>query len=81
MQDGHSFDGCCICVRDESKFYLADISPRYSVLGDNVDSVASSLGNVVFLELCRREYTVHVGKTHDSEIDFVATCQSEKLYV
>ena len=32
-------------------------------------------------ELCRRGYTVNIGKTNDGEIDFVATRQNEKLYV
>lgn len=63
------------------KFYLADTSLRYSVLGYNDDTVASSLENVVFLELCRRGYTVYIGKTGDGEVDFVATRQNEKLYV
>lgn len=63
------------------KFYLADTSLRYSVLGYNDDTVASSLENVVFLELCRRGYTVYIGKNGDGEVDFVATRQNEKLYV
>ena len=50
-------------------------------LAINADSVASSLENVVYLELCRRGYTVHVGKSGSGEIDFVAVCQNEKLYV
>ena len=54
---------------------------RYSVLGYNADSVASSLENVVYLELCRRGYTVNVGKSGSGEIDFVAVRQNEKLYV
>ena len=33
------------------------------------------------MELCRRGYTVCIGKTNDGEIDFVATKQNEKLYV
>ena len=44
-------------------------------------TVASSLENVVYLELCRRGYTVNVGKFGSSEIDFVAVRQNEKLYV
>ena len=63
------------------KFYLADTALRYSVLGYTADSVASSLENVVYLELCRRGYTVYIGKTPDGEVDFVAERQGEKLYV
>ncbi len=68
-------------LKTQEKFYLADVSLRHSVLGYNADSVASSLENIVYLELCRRGYTVNVGKAGDGEIDFVALRQNEKLYV
>lgn len=68
-------------LKTQEKFYLADVSLRYSVLGYSEDSVASSLENIVYLELCRRGYTVYIGKFNDYEIDFVAERQNEKLYV
>lgn len=68
-------------LKTQEKFYLADNVLRYGVLGYNDDSVAASLENIVYLELCRRGYTVHIGKTNDGEIDFVAARQNEKLYV
>ena len=68
-------------LKTQEKFYLADTALRYSVLGYNTDSVASSLENVIYLELCRRGYTVNVGKTNDGEIDFVASRQNEKIYI
>lgn len=68
-------------LKTQEKFYLADVALRYSVLGYNEDSVAASLENVVYLELLRRGYKVYIGKTPDSEVDFVATRQGEKLYV
>ena len=68
-------------LKTQEKFYLADTSLRYSVLGYNSNTVASSLENVVYLELARRGYTVNIGKTSDGEIDFVATKQNNKLYV
>lgn len=68
-------------LKTQEKFYLADTSLRYSVLGYNSDTVAASLENVVYLELCRRGYTVNIGKTADGEIDFVASRQNEKIYV
>lgn len=60
-------------LKTQEKFYLADTALRYSVLGYNADTVASSLENVVYLELCRRGYTIYIGKLSDGEIDFVAT--------
>ena len=68
-------------LKTQEKFYLADVALRYSALGYNTDSVASSLENVVYLELCRRGYTVNVGKTSDGVIDFVANRKNEKIYV
>ena len=68
-------------LKTQEKFYLADTSLRYSVLGYNSDTVAASLENVVYLELCRRGYAVNIGKTADGEIDFAASRQNEKIYV
>lgn len=68
-------------LKTQEKFYLADVALRYSVLGYNSDSFASSLENIVYLELCRRGYSVNVGKNGDGEIDFVAVRQNEKLYI
>ncbi|WP_367280912.1 ATP-binding protein, partial [uncultured Dubosiella sp.] len=68
-------------LKTQEKFYLADVSLRYSVLGYTADSIASSLENIVYLELCRRGFSVNIGKTKDGEIDFVATRQNEKVYI
>lgn len=68
-------------LKTQEKFYLADCALRYSVLGYTQDTVAAMLENVVYLELLRRGYMVHIGKTPDGEIDFIAERQAEKLYV
>lgn len=68
-------------LKTQEKFYLADTSLRYSVLGYQANMTASSLENIVYLELCRRGYTVYIGKTDDGEVDFVAVRQNEKVYV
>lgn len=68
-------------LKTQEKFYLADTSLRYSVLGYNPDTVAAALENVVYLELCRRGYKVHIGKIGDAEIDFVAERLNDKIYV
>lgn len=68
-------------LKTQEKFYIADTSLRYSVLGYTQTSVAAMLENVVYIELCRRGYSVNIGKTHDGEIDFIAQRQSEKIYV
>ena len=70
-----------LILKTQEKFYLADTALRYSILGYNADSAAAGLENVVYLELCRRGYTVYVGKFGNFEIDFTAVRQNEKLYV
>ncbi len=68
-------------LKTQEKFYLADTSLRYSVLGYSPDSVAAALENVVYLELLRRGYAVNIGKYERGEIDFVAVRQGEKIYI
>lgn len=68
-------------LKTQEKFYLADVSLRYSVLGYNSNDVALSLENIVYLELKRRGYEVNIGKTVNGEVDFIASKQNNKLYV
>ena len=68
-------------LKTQEKFYLADPALRYSVLGYQPQSVAAMLENVVYLELCRRGYSVNIGKTQNGEIDFVAVRQNERIYI
>lgn len=68
-------------LKTQEKYYLADTSLRYSVLGYKRDTVTSSLENIVYLELCQRGYNVYIGKIGSYEIDFVAVRQNEKIYV
>lgn len=68
-------------LKTQEKFYLADPALRYSVLGYSSDSRAAMLENVVYLELQRRGYDVFVGKLDNSEVDFIAARQENKLYI
>ena len=68
-------------LKTQEKFYLSDVSFKYSQLGFNTKMIASVLENIVYLELRRRGYEVYIGKLGDREIDFVATNRGEKLYV
>lgn len=38
-------------LKTQEKFHLADVALRYSVLGYNAYSVASSLENIMYIEL------------------------------
>ena len=68
-------------VLTQEKYYLSDISLKYSQLGYSPKAVSSVLENLVYLELRRRGYSVFIGKLADKEIDFIATRQDEKVYV
>lgn len=68
-------------LKTQEKFYLADVSLKYSVLGYHSDDIAASLENIVYLELCRRGYNVYIGKIKDGEIDFIAIRQNNKIYI
>ena len=68
-------------LKTQEKFYLADTSLRHSVWGYKPTSISAMLENVVYLELCRRGYSVNIGKTSNGEIDFIAEKQGDKIYV
>lgn len=68
-------------LKTQEKFYLADHSIKYALYGFSPTSIASTLENIVCLELKRRGYEVYIGKDGDKKIDFVANIRDEKLYV
>lgn len=68
-------------LKTQEKYYLADSSLKYALLGYNPTSAASMLENIVYLELCRRGYEVYTGKDDAREIDFVGVRQNDKIYI
>lgn len=68
-------------LKTQEKFYLADPSLRYAILGYSPDSLAQMLENIIYLELLRRGYDVFIGKIGTAEIDFIALKQEKKLYI
>lgn len=68
-------------LKTQEKFYLADSSLKYCLMGFNPKSIAAMLENVVYFELRRRGYEVYIGKNETREIDFVALRQDERIYV
>ena len=68
-------------LKTQEKYYLADVSLKYSLLGYNRKMLDGALENIVYLELRRRGYDVFIGKNETKEIDFVATRRDERIYV
>jgi predicted AAA+ superfamily ATPase len=59
-------------LKTGDKYYVADIGLRYALLGTKKADLGHILENVVFLELLRRGYEVHIGKVGAAEVDFIA---------
>ena len=68
-------------LKTQEKFYLADASLKYCIMGFNPKSVAAMLENIVYFELRRKGYEVYIGKNEAKEIDFVAVRRDERIYV
>ena len=68
-------------LKTQEKFYLADASLKYCMMGFNPKSVATMLENIVYFELCRKGYKVYIGKNETKEIDFAAVRRDERIYV
>lgn len=68
-------------LKTQEKFYLADASLKYCIMGFNPKSIAAMLENIVYFELRRKGYEVYIGKNETKEIDFVAIRRDERIYV
>lgn len=68
-------------LKTQEKFYLADASLKYCIMGFSPKSVAAMLENIVYFELRRKGYDVYIGKNAAKEINFVAVRRDERIYV
>lgn len=62
------------------KYYVVDIGLRYYLLGTKKADRGHILENIVYLELLRRGYEVHVGKVGDCEVDFIGINEQGEEY-
>lgn len=63
------------------KFYPADTGLRNLSIGFAQRDLGAQLENVVMVELLRRGFKVEVGAMKQSEVDFVARRNDERLYI
>lgn len=68
-------------LKTQEKFYLADTSLKYCILGFDKKSISAMLENIVYFELLRRGYNVYIGKNETKEIDFTAVRRDDRIYV
>lgn len=68
-------------LKTQEKYYLSDISFRYSQMGFDRKMLSAMFENVVYLEMKRRGYDVYIGKNNTKEIDFVGVRREERVYV
>ena len=68
-------------LKTQGKYYLSDISIKYSQMGFDIKMLSAVFENVVYLEMKRRGYDVYIGKNNTKEIDFVAVRRDERIYV
>lgn len=62
------------------KYYVCDIGLRYFLLGSKNADRGHILENIVYLELLRRGYDIHIGKVGTSEVDFIADGEDGREY-
>jgi len=68
-------------LKTQEKYYLSDISLKYSQMGFNRKMLSAILENIVYLEMRRRNYEVYIGKLGDKEIDFIGVRRDVRIYI
>lgn len=68
-------------LETHEKYFLSDTGLSFTMLGQNPDLLPGKLENIVLIELLSRGYTVNIGKSNSTEIDFIAQKDNNRLYI
>ena len=68
-------------LKSLKKYYICDLGLRNEMLNFNQLEMSHIMENLVYIELLRRGYIVHIGKNVDKEIDFVVDTYDDKYYI
>jgi len=64
-----------------AKYFMGDLGLRHAILGCKESDISGMLENIIYLELCRNDYKVSVGRLGKKEVDFIAEKEDERIYI
>jgi uncharacterized protein len=64
-----------------AKYFVGDLGLRHAILGYRDSDISGMLENIVYLELCRNDYQVSLGRLGEKEVDFIAEKAGKIIYL